>query len=68
MVLRDGDPVRLLLNWDHFVPYVHSQNNHGVNFLAACHVCNGIKGDRCFGTVDEAKSYIIAQRIAKGYL
>lgn len=68
VVLRDGKPIQLRIAWDHYIPYSFSQDNDAVNFVASCHICNGIKSDRCFGTVDEAKAYIAQRRIAKGYL
>lgn len=66
-VFRYGKAVRLNLVWDHFVPFAYSQNNHSQNYVAACHVCNGIKSDHMFQTVEEAAAYILTQREAKGY-
>ena len=57
----------LKLNWDHFVPYSYSYNNKKVNFVAACHVCNGIKSNKMFDTVKEIKDYVSYQRKKKGY-
>ena len=66
-VLRGTKVVKLQLHWDHLVPYSYSQNNLGSNFVAACHVCNNIKSDKCFNSLEEAKQFIIQKRLAKGY-
>lgn len=67
-VLRNGNPVRLRLNWDHQVPYSYSQNNQGSNFVASCHVCNGIKSAFVFKTEEEARIYVQEKRTEKGYV
>ena len=67
-ITRHGNLIRLIVAWDHFVPWSYSQDNAARNFVAACQVCNGLKWNRCFGSVDEAKSYIASQRAAKGYV
>lgn len=64
---RHGLPVVLKLNWDHSLPYAYSQNNNNENFVAACHVCNGIKSDKVFQTLDEARIYLQDKRKSKGY-
>lgn len=48
----------LRLEWDHLVPWCHTQNNQPANYVAACHVCNGTKGDRIFATVDEVRVHV----------
>jgi 5-methylcytosine-specific restriction endonuclease McrA len=60
-------PVKVRLNWDHMVPYIYSGNNKEDNFAAACHVCNGIKSDMMFETIDDARLYILTVRRKKGY-
>lgn len=67
LVYRNNAPVKLRLQWDHYVPYAYSQNNSASNFVAACHVCNSIKTDLCFLTVDEAKTYVHTKLQEKGY-
>lgn len=67
-VQRNDTIVRLRLAWDHAVPFSYSRDNNNQNFVAACHVCNGIKTDLMFGDLDEAKAYILSKRAAKGYL
>lgn len=64
---RHGDPFVIKINWDHQLPYAMSQNNYAYNFVAACQVCNGIKSDRIFQTIDEAKIYLTAKRRQKGF-
>jgi len=65
-VERRGRLIFLKVNWDHFVPFAYSQNNYAYNFVAACQICNGIKGSNTFKTLDEAKVYVMTIRILKG--
>ena len=64
---RNGKPFTIKVNWDHQLPYAFSQNNATSNFVAACHVCNGIKSARLFRTVEEAQLYLAHKRKQKGY-
>lgn len=67
VIYRGHKPVSLQLHWDHVVPFSYSRNNRPANFVAACHVCNGIKGDLMFDTPAKAAAYIEQRRIWKGY-
>ena len=67
-VFRDGKPKRVVLNWDHFVPWAYSRDNKGFNFVAACSICNQLKSNKVFDTVDQARLYIYEKRRDKGYL
>jgi hypothetical protein len=67
VVMRRGEPVTLRINWDHFVPYAYAAGNPGDNWVAACHVCNGIKSARMFDTVMEAQQFIRARWAVMGY-
>jgi hypothetical protein len=67
VIFRWSRPVKLALNWDHMVPYAYSQNNSGSNFAAACQICNGLKRDLCFATLDDAKIYLQPKRSQSGY-
>lgn len=70
-ILRQGGRgrlVRLRLQWDHFVPYSWCETNPADNWVAACHVCNTIKGPRRFETVAEARRYVLNRAIDKGYV
>ena len=64
---RQEKALTIKVNWDHQLPYAFSQNNATSNFVAACHVCNGIKSDRLFKTVEEAQLYLAQKRKQKGY-
>lgn len=59
--------IRLQLNWDHLIPWDYSRNNQNRNFVAACHVCNGIKRDLIFDTEAEARLYVAQRWTEKGY-
>jgi 5-methylcytosine-specific restriction endonuclease McrA len=63
--LRDNKVKILQLNWDHIVPYSYSFNNKN-NFVAACHICNGIKSNKIFNTVEEVFYYVEYHRKKKG--
>jgi 5-methylcytosine-specific restriction endonuclease McrA len=64
---RNGLPFLVKINWDHKMPFSYSQNNKTANFVAACHVCNGIKSNTLFQTVEEAQTHIAYKRKSKGY-
>lgn len=59
--------VILVANWDHFVPYAYLQSNPSANWVLACHVCNGIKSDAMYPSVDAAREAILPKRLAKGF-
>ena len=62
--LRQGRLGHLRLHWDHVIPFSYSLKNDADNFVAACHVCNLIKGDLMFNTLYLARKYI-NNRIAR---
>lgn len=64
---RNYKPVKLKLNWDHLIPYSYNQNNWHENWCAACHICNGIKSNKMFETIEECRNYINMIREKKGY-
>ena len=53
--------------FDHFVPFSYSYNNKKVNFVAACHICNGIKSNKMFNTIQDVSDYVKYHRTKKGY-
>lgn len=59
--------VRLMRNWDHFVPYAYVARNPDLNWTIACHVCNRVKHSNVFTTADEARAYILPRREELGY-
>lgn len=65
-VFKDTKLVRLRVNWDHFIPYVYSADNRYDNFVAACQICNGLKGSKMFDTEEDAKEYIRERWTQKG--
>lgn len=68
LTFRRGKPVTLKIQWEHFEPFSFSQNNEDENFVAACQICNGIKSDLNFQTVEEAQIYVQTKRESKGYI
>jgi hypothetical protein len=66
-VRRHSQPVALVANWDHFVPFAYLAQNPDANWVLSCQVCNGIKSSRIFQTVEAARAVILPRRIVKGY-
>lgn len=66
-VKRNGKTVPLTAHWDHFVPYSYLAQNPDANWVLSCQVCNGIKSDRIFKSVEEARAVIFRAREAKGF-
>jgi hypothetical protein len=65
VVERCGRYAALVINWDHVVPHSYQARNKG--FVAACQICNGIKGAMMFEMAEEARRYIASRWRAKGY-
>jgi hypothetical protein len=66
-IYRKGKAITVRLNWDHVVPFAYSRTSVGVDFVAACHVCNGIKTCLMFDSVNQAREHILAVRQQRGY-
>lgn len=62
---RNGKIMQLRLNWDHLIPYSYSRKNKD-NFVASCHICNGIKSNKLFDTIEEVYDYVYYRRQKKG--
>ena len=60
-------PVPLVPVWDHVEPFAWCSNNNPLNFVAACPVCNRIKGSKMFDTLDECRRYILQKRESRGW-
>jgi 5-methylcytosine-specific restriction endonuclease McrA len=68
MYERNGKVLFTKLCWDHKVPFSYTQNNETENWAAACHICNGIKYNKMFNTVEEVIEYVADRRKKKGYV
>jgi hypothetical protein len=64
---RKGQAVTLRTQWDHFAPFAYTQRSPHDGWVAACHVCNGIKGALVFQTIPSAVAFVKARRFEKGY-
>jgi len=60
-------PVTLAEAFDHFVPLVYAQSNSDNNWVMACQVCNQIKSDHLYPSMDAAQLAVQTRRIALGY-
>lgn len=57
-VFYKGKPRKVVLVWDHLVPFAYAADNKDSNFVAACSLCNGFKSDKVFQTLEEARVYV----------
>lgn len=64
--MRKTKLCRITPVWDHVLPFIYSFNNNSENFVAACQLCNSIKGPKVFDSITEAKEYVIKRRAEKG--
>lgn len=68
MYERNGKINFTKLRWDHKVPFSYTQNNETDNWAAACNICNGIKSNKMFSTIEEVIEYVEERRKKKGYV
>lgn len=66
-VRRGARIVALTAHWDHFVPFAYLAQNPDANWVLSCQVCNAIKSERMFDTLETARKAILPRRITKGY-
>lgn len=52
----------LRIHWDHLIPFAYLQTNPEENFVAACQICNQLKGAKMFHTTEEARRYVAIKR------
>jgi hypothetical protein len=50
--------IALHVEWDHFIPFAYSATNRSDWFVPACQLCNNIKNDRIFRTIEGAREAI----------
>lgn len=48
----------LTLHWDHFTPFTYSESCADDQFLPACNLCNALKADKVFRSVEGAREYL----------
>ncbi len=48
----------LHVEWDHFTPFTYSDSSADDQFLPACQVCNQLKGDKLFRSIEGAREYL----------
>lgn len=53
--------------WDHLIPWSYLMTSPDDNWLPACPICNGIKSDAMFKNLAEARAFVQARRIVKGW-
>ena len=63
-----GKTRQLKRHWDHLLPYCFARDNQDTNFVLACNICNSIKSDLVFKTLEDSSEYIDIIRKKKGYI
>lgn len=66
-VFRGIKTTILRVCWDHSIPFAYAYNNQASNFVASCQICNSIKHDKIFQTLEDARVNILASWAEKGY-
>lgn len=66
-VYRKARAITLRAEWDHIIPWVYGMNNSAQNFVAACQVCNHLKGAVMFNSLGEAQVFVHEKWKVKGY-
>ncbi len=56
----------LRLVWDHFIPFIATGDSSDENFRPACQLCNGLKRDRLFQSLEEAQGFVARSFDRKG--
>lgn len=67
IMYREGQEIYLSVEFDHKMPYAYNQDNKPRNYIAACQVCNGLKGSLIFKDLAQAREYLRLARKDKGY-
>lgn len=57
-VLKNNKVTALRVVWDHHIPYSYGANNNKENFVAACQICNGLKSNKIFDSLEQLVDYI----------
>ena len=59
--------IKTTVNFDHFVPWSYDNNNKIKNIVASCNICNALKTNYHFESIEKAKSFILERWKQKGY-
>ena len=60
-VVLAGKERKIVLNWDHVVPYSYIKDNREINYLPSCRVCNKFKGCIIFKSIEEVIVFVQAK-------
>lgn len=64
---RNGKDKRLVVEYDHLVPYCYLQDNPVTNWIVSCQICNGHKGSTIFDSWDELCDFLWDAQERNGY-
>lgn len=59
--------LNLLIHYDHKIPFSYSFNNKKYNMVAACNLCNSVKYNKVFDSIDLIREYINKKLDKKRY-
>jgi len=63
---RSGKVFSLKTVFDHYIAWAYGRNDNKENIVAACNLCNAIKGDLVFSDENKIRKYIQDRIKAKG--
>lgn len=64
---RAGLHIPLRIEYDHRMPRCFQEDHAEQNMVAACHLCNRLKGGDIFASLDEARWALSQRWITRGY-
>jgi hypothetical protein len=62
VVSKRGRFVLTVVNYDHVLPFALLNANPDGNWVAACQICNQIKGSHVFQSIPEAREHVLEVR------
>jgi hypothetical protein len=65
LYFKSNKPFISRVHWDHLVPFSYLQENPYGNWIASCNICNSIKSNKVFETIQEVKDYVVYHRKKK---
>ena len=65
LYFRDGKIIKSSIHLDHFSPFSYSLDNRKRNLVASCNLCNMLKSNKTFNSLEQIKEYINEKREQK---
>jgi len=64
--MKNNKIMKVKRNYDHVVPFSYLQESPDKNWILSCNVCNSIKSNKMFKTIQDTKDYIRYEREKRG--